>query len=482
MSQFQSSPRVFSLTPSPVVALLKFPAWQKFCSLLLVGLSVVGLTASSAQAAPPEKMARIFWQDREKKTLMWGEMVKIGSALVLRNGGPVQGFPNLDKDRNELVQMKRIGSVLVVGIRDDNNGKLSSGWVAVDVGVDEMPHGDHSDYNYRNRPKVIAKVLDQSQGNPAHLYVYDNAFYLANDQLNGYTQLLPAKIVSKKNGYKGTFHRGGGAHITLAAVRNKVGYGTWIQGGGPEKGRVDVSDLTKTGEKSIAYSFNLPFGGLHGATANSGRVFFAPSDGVCWVDADLELKQTSETVTANHLSLGKDEENDRPLRTGAFVNHRNWLLFTTGPREHSALCLVDAAASTPSVVRVPIKVADGLSLVTPKVIAAATGKRYAFVFQNRKEGDVKEKLSIIDLDPNRDRNFADAAMTKSITVGPSQVDGHYGYHSIGFDDDARFGLMSNPGSGEIWIMSLVNASVIAKYKVGGMPTSVTVVGGEASKH
>lgn len=454
---------------------------QRLTKYFVVGLLLLSIPGL-VNAAPPEQMARVFWQDREKKTLMWGSILRVGKSLILRNGGTVQGFSKLNVDRNELVQMDRIGSVLLVGVRDDDNGKYFSGWVAVDVGVDEMPHGDHSDYNYRNPPRVIASKLDQAQGNPAHLYVYDKAFFLANDQLNGYTKLTPEQIIKSGNKANGTFHNGGGGHITLAAIDQKVGYGTWIQGDGPDKGRIDVSDLNKTGEDSIAYSFHLPVGGLHGATANSGRVFFAPSDGVYWVDADLGLKQNSESVKTHHLSLGKDEENDRPLRTGAFVNHRNWVLFTTGPAEHSALCLINAAAPKPKIVRVPIKVADGLSLVTPKVIAAATGKRYAIVFQNRKEGETKENLTIVDLDPNGDRNFNDAGVAKTVEVGPSRVEGHYGHHSIGFDDDRRFAFLSNPGNGEIWIMSLTNGAIIGKYKVGGMPTAVTVVGGEASKH
>ncbi|MCA9090886.1 MAG: hypothetical protein KDA90_19870 [Planctomycetaceae bacterium] len=448
----------------------------------LLMMSAFDFTAPLEGASRPEPMSRIIWQDRDQKTLLWGELVKVGSGLILRQGGTVQGFPKLDKIRHELVQMERIGSVLLVGVRDDDDGQFLSGWVAIDLGVDEVPHGDHSDFTYRNPPKVIASMLDKSQGNPAHLYVYNDAFYLANDKLSGYTLLTPAQLTGPKGNRVGTFHRGGGGHITLAAVDQKVGYGTWIHGGGPDKGRIDVSDLTKTGEDSLAYSFNLPVGGLHGATANSGRVFFAPSDGVYWVDADRDLKLTPETIVSHHLSLGKNEENDRPLRTGAFVNDRNWVLCTTGAQEQSAFCLIDAAAPQPALVQVPVDVADGLSLVTPEVVAAATGKRYAFVFQDRREGDIQEKLTIVDLDPNGDRNYADAAIAKSMVVGPSRVDGHYGHHSISFDDDAKYGLMSNPGSGEIWIVSLTNLSVIGKYKVGGMPTKVTVIGGEESKH
>lgn len=454
---------------------------RKSVFMLLLTL-VFAMSTQMANAAPPEAMARVVWQDRENKTLMWGELIKIGSGLVLRNGGAVKGFPKLDKERIELVQMDRVGSLLLVGVRDDDRGQFLSGWIAVDLGVDEMPHGDHSDYNYRNPPRVVASLLNQEQGNPAHLYVYDRAFYLANDNLNGYTRLTPAQITGRESSRHGTFHQGGGGHITLAAVNNRVGYGTWIQGGGPEKGRIDVSDLSKTGADSIAYSFHLPIGGLHGAIANSNRVFFAPSDGVYWIDADTELQLNAEKVVPHHLPLGMNEETQRPLRTGAFVNHRNWVLFTTGPAEHSALCLIDAAANEPSIVKVPLNVADGLSLVTPEVTATRSGKRYAFVFQNRKEGDVQEIAAVVDLDPNRDRDFADAAIVKTFKVGPSQVDGHYGHHSISFDDDGVFGMMSNPGSGEIWIMSLTNTSIIGKYRVGGMPTKVIVVGGEASKH
>lgn len=450
--------------------------------LLLLMMSTFSIAARASASNQPEPMTRIVWQDREKKTLMWGDLVKAGSSMILKQAGPIQGFPKLDKDRIELVQMERIGNVLLVGVRDDDNGQLLSGWVAIDLGVDEMPHGDHSDFTYRSAPQILASMLDKSQGNPAHLYVYDNAFYLANDSLSGYTRLTPAQLTGPVDQRKGTFHQGGGMHITLAAINHKVGYGTWIPGGGPMKGRIDVSDLTKSGKDSIAYSFNLPSGGLHGAIANSGRVFFAPSDGVYWVEADLELKQKPETVVMNHLSLGQDKESDRPLRTGAFTNHRNWVLFTTGTRENSAFCLIDAAASQPALVRLPISVADGLSLVTPETCITAAGKRYAFVFQNRKEGEVQEKLTIVDLDPNGDRDFTDAAIAKTVDVGPSRVEGHYGHHSISVDDDAKYGLISNPGNGEVWLLSLADLKVIGKYKVGGMPTKLIVTGGEESKH
>lgn len=451
-------------------------------NFLLAVIALASLAASPAMAQRPEPMSRVVWQDREAKTLMWGELLKIGSGLTFQNRGQIQGFPKLDKERQELVQMKRVGSVMVVGIRDDDGGQLGSGWVAIDLGVDKIPHGNHADFTYRNPPRVLASVVDKEQGNPAHLYVYDNTFFLANDSSNGYTMLTPDQLTGSDGNYKGTFYRGGGEHITLAAIDRKIGYGTWIPGGGPDKGRIDVSDLTKMGEDSIAYSFHLPDGGLHGATENSGRVFFAPTDGVYWVDVDTQLKQTAETVVANHLSLGTDDEDDSPLRTGAFVNHRNWVMFTTGPDDEPALCLLDASAPKPSVVQLKIPVEDGLSLVTPEVTMAATGKRYGFVFQDRKEGEGDEKLTIVDLDPNRDRNFSDATIFKTFNVGPSELEGHYGHHSISVDEDNRLAFISNSGNGQIWVMSLVNLRIIGKYRVGGMPTTLVSVGGEESKH
>lgn len=453
--------------------------------LTCVVVTLSGITRATcafAQGFQSERMTRLVWQDREKKTLFWGEMIQTGPKLIIQNAGIVQGFPKLDPKRHELVQMERVGNVLLVGVRDDDNGNLLSGWVAIDLGVDEMPHGDHSDFNYRNPPRVLASSLDKSQGNPAHLYVYDDTFFLANDQLSGFTMLNPRILTGPIPGRKGTFHRGGGAHITLAAVGGKVCYSTWIPGGGPQKGQVDVSSLQKTGKESLAYSIHLPSGGLHGATTNSGRVFFAPQDGVYWIDADLALTQKPENIKPNHISLGTDPKTKRPLRTGAFANHLNWVMFTTGQQDQSALCLLNAAAPKPTVIKVPIKTADGLSLVTPETIQAASGKRYAFVFQNKKEGTVQENLTIVDLDPNGDRDFSDATVAKTIPVGSSRVDGHYGHHSISFDDDFRWALLTNPGDGYIWILSLSDFKIYAKYKVFGMPTKLITAGGEESKH
>lgn len=444
-----------------------------------IGYSLLFSVANADDRGP--RVARILWQDRDKDTLMWGEVH--GGEKWIVSASPVKDFPKLDVEKQDLVQMEHAEGHLLVGVRDNDDGKFQSGWVAVDTGVREVPHGDHTDWKFVSSPSVKSSRLDTEQGNPAHLYLYNGHFYMANDKKNGFTQIDPQDLSSKRAQECGIFCTGGGNHITMAAVDNAVCYSTWIDGGGPNMGRVDVVNLKKTDGDKLAYSFNLPTGVIHGATANSGKVFFAPADGVCWVDADASLTKSAETVVVNHISLGKEESAEKPNRTGAFVNHRNWVLFTTGGAgEKSSLCLLDAATAQPVVVKLPINVEAGLSLTTPEVVLASGGKRYAFLFQDKKESDAQEKLTIVDLDPNGDRNLSDAAIAKTIPVPASKVDGHYGHHSVSFDSEGRTACFTNPGEGTIWVISLRDLTVRAKAIVGGTPGAIVAIGAPEHKH
>lgn len=457
--------------------------------LVLAGLVVMQAAAEGAQAqrtgqkaaAPVRRITRIFWQDRSSATLKWGDVYS-GEAWTLKPA-EVSGFPKLDAARQNLVQMKQSEGLLLVGVRDDDSGKFQSGWVAVDTGVRAVSHGNHFDWKYQQAPAVKTSTLNAEQGNPAHLYLYDGAFVMANDSRNGFTWLSPGGLLKGTTGTGVTrFYSGGGNHITLAAVGNTVCYATWIDGGGPNKGRVDVVNLRSTGSEP-AYSFHLPSGVIHGATVNSGRVFFAPEDGVCWVNADPGVRlKTEADVRIEHLSLGKDEESGKALRTGAFNNHRNWVLFTTGPAEHSALCLIDAKAAKPEIIRVPLEVKDGFSLVSPEVVLAAGGKRYAFVFEDRAEGDLPEELNVIDLDPNGDRVFSDAKLVKTFTVGASRVEGHHGHHSIAFDDNHRYAFIANPGDSTIQVLSLADLEIKGTIKTEGAPEAILAIGAVEHHH
>ncbi|MEM7454520.1 MAG: hypothetical protein AAF456_09220 [Planctomycetota bacterium] len=451
------------------------------CALVVGLITCSSGSPASAQFGGSEQLIRITWQNAADNSLHWGEFVQVGPSIVFQNQGRVADFPALEANQS-LGPMERIGNIMVMGVRGGAEGQPQGGWLALDLRVIEQPHGDHSDYTYGGAPGVIQTVLDDSRLCPIHLYTYDREFYLANDALNGFTRINPRALLSGGDGAKGTFYRGGGGHITLATVGGKVGYSTWIGETESGTGQVDVVNLDKPGEESVAYSFESPTPGLHGAIANSGRVFLAPNDGIIWVDADATLSQTAESVSVNHLSLGTNPTDQTPNRTGAFTDHRDWVLFLSGRDDDAGLCMVQASAPAPSVAKLVVPTDPGLRMGMPECVTALTGKNYAMAFQTKRAGDAVEKLTIIDLDPNQDRDFSDAMVVMTYDIGDGGVEGYRSYHSLCFDDDNRFAVFTNPADGEICLLALDTLNLVGRYKVDGIPTGVLAIGGEASKH
>lgn len=156
-----------------------------FCIGSIAALIPEGLTAADA---PPRVLTRLIFQDDDAKTLKWADLLA-GDPPQLGPITLVSGFPELDKEHQSLVQMEAASSLVLVGVRDDDDGQFQSGWILVDTGIDADEHGDHVHWSYPRTPLVRAQVLDKQQGNPAHLYVYDGLFYLANDQKNGFIRV-----------------------------------------------------------------------------------------------------------------------------------------------------------------------------------------------------------------------------------------------------------------------------------------------------
>lgn len=455
---------------------------MKFCWKVntAIGLSL-GLALAAAPTANAQSkartVARVFWQDASDQSLKTGDL-KRGDAWSLE-AASIEGFPSLDPEKQSHVQMQVADGVVLTGIHDVENGDFQSGWVAIDSGVTQEAHGDHFHWRFGGAPKVLASKLDDQQGNPAHVYLYDGAFYLANDKKNGFTVVaasgLRAAAASGGSGNASVdqFVSAGGGHITLAAVDGQVAYATWIDRDGENVGRVDVVGLGSHADRR--YHFALPSGGIHGATTNSGKVFFAPSDGVCWVDADKSLSQQAADVDVHHISLGQDAAG-MPKRTGAFENSGTHVLFTVGRGEEAELCLVNAASPKPTPVRLALSIAAGNSITTPHAMQSITGESVALLFEESRDGEQPEKLHVIALDPNRDGDYSDAALRSSIDVGRSLVEGHSGHHeavAVG----RRFVAISNPGDGTISIVSTTDWTVKGTLPVGGTPTRLVVVGG-----
>jgi hypothetical protein len=255
-----------------------------------------------------------------------------------------------------------------------------------------------------------------------------------------------------------------------------VGYSCWIDRDGPNQGRVDVTPLSNHSKGEIAYSFRLPTGGIHGAIAVGGKVFFAPADGVCWVEADLDAQRKPDEVKVHHMSLGKDGE--KPRRTGAFASHGSYVALVAGKGPGTSLVLIDVKAREPRMITIPLNVKQGTHALTPVIVVTSEGKTFAFLFHDHVKGeDVKDRLEVVDLDPNADGDFTDAKVIKLLQVGPSAVEGHFGHHDIAFDADRRYGFFSNPGQGTLSAISLKTLEIVATFKVGGMPTAVVARGG-----
>lgn len=431
------------------------------------------------RANAPRPFARLFVQDLKTSSLKWGDVRADGkNRFVLDALAEVDGFKALDPARQKLVQMEESGGLVCVGVRDDEDGAFESGWVLLRSGVGYIDHGDHGHWTFKKKPAVVDGRLDKKQGNPAHVYQYGGRFFLANDKLNGYTRIDPTRYEgSGKDAPR--FLVGGGNHITLAVVDDKVGYSAWIDGGGPNKGRVDVTPVTAGARSEPAYSFYLPTGGIHGATANSGKVFFAPADGVCWVEADTAARLKPDQVAVRHISLGKD--GDKPRRTGAFVNHGHHVVFVTGKDAAAALVVLNARDAEPKPVTVALGVKKGTQAVTPIVGATPEGKAYAFVFHDRAEDvEAEEALEVVALDPNGDGDCSDAKVVKTLKVGKSAVDGHFGHHDMAFDGEKRFGFFTNPGDGTVSVLSLKSFEVVATFTVGGTPAAIVACGGRAT--
>jgi len=460
--------------------------WLALAAFVLAGATAcnrsgaVGPDAKADEEKPkkaktPRPFARLFVQDLETCSLRWAD-VKVGEKdeFTLGAFAAVEGFKKLDPAKQKLVQMKESAGLVCVGVRDDEDGASESGWILVRSGVGYIDHGDHGHWTFKKLPEVVDSRLDKKQGNPAHLYLYDGRFFLANDRLNGYTRIDPSKY---EDGGKDEprFLVGGGNHITLAVVEDKVGYSAWIDGGGPNKGRVDVTPVTSSAKSKPAYSFTLPTGGIHGAIVNSGKVFFAPADGICWVEADAGLKLKPDQVKIRHVPLGKD--GDKPRRTGSFVNHGHHVVFVTGKDANAALVLLNAKDAEPKPVVVPLGVKKGTQAVTPEVAVTPDGKAYAFVFHDHAKGvDVEDALEIVALDPNGDGDCSDAKVVKSLKVGKSAVEGHFGHHDIAFDAEKQFGFFTNPGDGTVSMLSLKSLEIVTTFKVGGTPTAIVALG------
>lgn len=434
----------------------------------------VGFAQSATKEPPPRKIARLVWQDDASQSLRWADLERSASEWSLKPQS-IPNAPSLSQERHKLSQMQPLGQSLIVGVRDDDHGQFESGWFAVDSGITLEEHGDHHHAHFGRLPSVTAKQLDNQQGNPAHVYRIGNRIFLANDSKQGFTILAQASQDANKP-FSTKFYSGGGSHITLAAVRDQYCFATWPDRDGEDAGRIDVVSISAD-SPGLIQSFRAHSGGLHGATSNSDRVFFAPSDGIDWIDT--QQWKPDEVPKVEHIDLGKDPESGKPYRTGAFENHGSYVLFVYGSGSNSKLGMIDTRHKNLKLETLAIDSGQGLALGTPVAFRAGNDKDYAWIVHHRRGSENEENLTSIELDPNGDGSFSDARVHKQIPIGPSKIANHSGMHGMTLLPDRRAACLTMPGSGSIWVISIYGMEVLAKLPVSGSPSKIEAFGAVA---
>ena len=86
---------------------------------------------------------------------------------------------------------------------------------------------------------------------------------------------------------------------------------------------------------------------------------------------------------------------------------------------------------------------------------------------------------VVLLDPNKDGDFSDAKIQKTIDLGmrPPAAAGNC---ALCFDAYGRYAVVSSPASGLLTVLSLTKMSVVARFNVGGAPGRIVSVG--AAEH
>ena len=451
---------------------------QNFKTTVIAFVLLVGFAVStSAQRAKTN--TRVFWVDNSSQKLFWGDIVTTDKWSL--KTGLVEGFP----EKAEL-PFDRIGplfennGLLVAGLSHVKPESKTGRWCVVDSGVSQQPHGNHFHWNYTARPSSVRTFGDDRQGSTVHLNVCNDQFYLLGDF--GYVTDRASNLRTTGASHLGQSFRFSERTINqMAVVENVVGYFASRDSEGDQADQIEVVNLTNSAK--AAYSFKLASGRVAGITANSGKVFFADQNAVSWITPDLTCSLSSEQVKPKVIRKSNNqpfELADSPIE---FVNERNWVIFTTGSGKSSKLCMIDAAAASPSVTVLPLKLGKGFRLSRPSTVLSL-GKRYAFIFQERLEAEsnAQEKLMIVELDPNRDMQFQDASLAKTISVGLADTPSSGESRGVCFDDYGRFAVFTDPGAGTLSVISLHDLMLRVNFKVGGRPTEIVAVGAPEHFH
>ncbi|MCA9048704.1 MAG: hypothetical protein KDA89_08245 [Planctomycetaceae bacterium] len=459
--------------------------------LLLVLSSTV-----EAQNVRPTIMTRLFWQDAENQTLSYADLYTTNTWNLKR--GWVQGFPEAAAGGHRMGAMVQAKNVLMVPLQVAATGDGAAAavsWLTADSGAFEEPHGNHFHWRYTRTPSVTHLQAGGAMTGAVQTRVFDETFLVSGDVSNQIQSVGVSQVGQRTSGPVAASFAGGGAAPVIAAAGNSVAYAAWSDADGDHAGQVDVIHLKAGTRTAPVYSLRLPSGGIHQATVNSGKVFFATSSGLSFVSADLTAAQQPQSVEIGEV-VDVQPAADGTVRVSAFDNQRNWVMYVKEGPDGSHFCLIDAASSHPREIRIALTTVAGLRPGAPRCVLSL-GQRFAFLFQESVtpagDGDaakpaavsgaaVAEQLTVISLDPNGDRDFSDAVVKQSVPVGRSRIDGERGHHDICFDAYGRFAIFTNPGDGLLTVMSVRDLKQQAQFRVEGVPDRILAFGAPEHFH
>ena len=420
------------------------------CGVLLATLT----TNASAQNVRETTIMRVFWQDAVTQKLSYANLTA-SSRWNLRRGW-VSGFPALDPATQTLGDMVAADGQVIVSV-EAGSDTAAGGWLCLDSGAFEEPHGNHTHWKYTRRPRVRQSELAAGRGQSAGLIEHAGTVVHA-DSTGACTLLTPGQL-----------KLGGDRGIRKLTLPEPARFGlldgsrliTVWETDAIAAANYQLTQTLQPDSRSANLGTNLA-----GVVHNSGHTFVSHSQGL--------TRATPATDAATHQALDISEPVSRP------TSQLQWVLATAGTGADARLCLTNATAPVPNIVQLPIPGPAGTRPLPPRT-TLSLGKRYAFIVQQSasSETSAPEQLIVVLLDPNKDKDFSDARIHRTIDLG-TKAALTTADRDICFDAYGRHAVISSPSDGILTVLSLAKMNIVARFKVGGAPGRLVSVG--AAEH
>ncbi|MFO0904346.1 MAG: hypothetical protein U0939_15185 [Pirellulales bacterium] len=459
-------------------------------SILSALLTVVGMCVATLIAPVPlwaqgqQTLTRVFFVDESKQSLQWAELIA-GEKPTMTSVREISGFPKLDPQKQAISSLQAVGGMMLVGIRTLDDADAPAGWLLIESGAYEEAHGDHSHWIYPYAPRIRAAQFDEQTRGPDRVAVIDGAFYWSNVGADGFYRLDPSQIGPREPAQavrqRAAWHTGGGESGVVSSVGNVVAFTAWKNVEGDGAGRIDVTALRPAGNDKTAFSFDLPSTGTHAAAACQGKVFFATKSSLHWVVVPSRISSSVEAVAVQ--SLGDPQTAalvEGPLE---FATYGRYVVFSAGAGPDAMLCHLDAAAEIPQLRKISLPLPSDHRPGAVKLMRSRKGQPLALVF-HAGPGDATghDRLSVFEMDPDRNGNWSDAKLSQAVSVGKGRDDVPGGDHYLAIEADNRRAVYSNPGDGTLMVLNLEDRKTVTGFRVGGAPTKVLAIGGRVSNH